>query len=376
MKYLLESSGIFPRFDVIKKKMMIRRADGSLASVNDAVSLVNLHGMSTGPVYPFVEEIAERDPHNPVKDWILSKPWDGVDRLQAYYGTVVATQDYPTQLKPILMYRWALSAVAAATNEGRFSSRGTLTLQGGQGIGKTSWVASLVPAGVLRNELIKRDHHMDGGNKDSIIGAVSHWIVEIGELDSSFKRDIARLKGFLTNDCDKLRRPYARGESEYGRRTVFAATVNDDRFLVDPTGNSRWWTIAVESLNFNHDVDTQQLFAQLYLHVQQGKQWWLQPDEEVMLEAYNKRHRSVSVIQERIMDHIDPSIRSGSGGTQMTASELLAEIGINNPTNIQSKECGAVLRELLGHPKRIQGRDRWRIHKRSQAARERDGGIY
>ena len=45
----------------------------------------------------------------------------------------------------------------------------------------------------------------------------------------------------------------------------------------------------------------------------------------------------------------------------MTAIEVLTAAGIDKPTNQQCKECGGILRELLGNPKRIKGRDKWRI---------------
>ena len=45
----------------------------------------------------------------------------------------------------------------------------------------------------------------------------------------------------------------------------------------------------------------------------------------------------------------------------MTAMQFLTDIGVRYPTNAQCKECGAAFRELLGQPKRVQGRDQWRI---------------
>ena len=133
------------------------------------------------------------------------KPWDGVDRLVSVYATLIHRADFPEKLKQSLMYRWLLSAVAAALKPSGFKARGVLTLQGPQSIGKTSWISALIPDAILREGVLKLDHHLDAGNKDSIITAVCHWIVEIGELDSSFKKDIARLKGFLTADRDKVR---------------------------------------------------------------------------------------------------------------------------------------------------------------------------
>ena len=68
---------------------------------------------------------------------------------------------------------------------------------------------------------------------------------------------------------------------------MFAATVNDDRFLVDATGNSRWWTIAVRLIRYDHDIDLQQLYAQLAAELEGGEQWWLTPKEERQLAEYN-----------------------------------------------------------------------------------------
>lgn len=361
VSHLLEVGDFTARYNVIAKQLELGRTDGSPATMSQIVSFAVLHGLSTRNLHDFVDELAHERSYNPIRDWIESRPWDGQDRLPAFCATIHAVSDYPAGLKEQLMTRWLLSAAAAATFGGEFRTRGVLTLQGEQGVGKTSWIRNLLPAGPLQSHYVKVDHHLDGGNKDSIIGAISHFIVEIGELDSSFRKDIARLKGFLTSNCDKLRRPYAKGETKYPRRTVFAASVNASDFLVDNTGNSRWWTIAVESIDFNHDIDMQQLFAQAAERVAEGVQWWLTPDEEARLTDYNKRHRSLSAISERIRDFYDG--REGNPTASKTPSEVLADIGINNPTNPQARECGAVLRELFGPPTRVQGRDRWKVPK-------------
>ncbi|MBJ6121373.1 VapE domain-containing protein [Sphingomonas mollis] len=334
--------------------------------MNQIASAAMVNGMSTGWLFPFVDEIGQRNPYNPVKDWMLSKPWDSTDRLQPMYDTVVTVEDYPDTLKSTLLYRWLLGATTAALKDGPVPIHGVLTLQGDQGIGKTSWIAKLMPP-AMRKDYIKLDHHLDGADKDSILGCITHFIVELGELDSSFKKDIARIKGFLTNDCDKIRRPYGREEAEYPRKTVFAATVNDDRFLVDATGNRRWWTIAVKELEFKHDIDMQQVFAQLAVDFERGEQHWLTPTEAKALGAYNIRHRSVSAIAERVHGYIDHEMIGYDGGEVKTAIEVLQDLGIPNPSNTQCKECGAVLRELFGPPKRIQGRDKWRMHVRPMA---------
>lgn len=369
IEYLLTHFGIEPRFDVIKKRLDIRRADGSNVSTTTIASLATLNRLNSGWLPQFLEEIGFRHSFNPVRDWILSKPWDGEDRFLELSQTLFETDDYPEGLKTTLLRRWLLSAAKAALADERFRARGVLTFQGPQGIGKTSWIRSLVPAGKIRDQYVLLDHHMDGSNKDSIINAVTHWMVEIGELDSSFRKDIARLKGFLTNDCDKLRRPYGKEVMEYDRRTVFAATVNEDRFLVDQTGNSRFWTISLRGIRHQHDVDTQQVFAQAAACLEQGEQWWLTKVEDRELAEYNRRHQSVSVIAELIAECVND--KPDWEPPYRTAMQVLKFAGIERPTNAQCREAGSILRDLFGPPKRVQGRDQWRVPIRGQEASER-----
>ncbi len=44
-----------------------------------------------------------------------------------------------------------------------------------------------------------------------------------------------------------------------------------------------------------------------------------------------------------------------------TTLEVLEMIGVERPTNPQTKECAGILRTYLGDSKRIQGRDKWRV---------------
>nr|WP_315491063.1 VapE domain-containing protein [uncultured Rhodoferax sp.] len=374
-QYLLDSYNIEIQYNVIKKKLEISIAGhtGSFDNHDNVLltqigSIAALNGFPTSKISDLMVAVADRKQFNPVSGWINSEPWDGTDRLPAFYATLVQSADFPQALKETLMYRWTLSAVAAALKTNGFHARGVLTLQGSQGLGKTAWAASLVSDDELRAQVVLLNHHLDGSNKDSITRAASHWLVEIGELDSSFKKDVARLKGFITADVDKVRRPYGRLDSEYPRRTVFCATVNDTNFLVDSTGNSRWWTIPVERIDFKHGINMQQLYAQLAIDFEKGAQWWLTPEEELILEQHNNAHRVISAVRERILNAVDIAETSRVGLPPMTAIEVLQAIGINFPTNPQCKECAGILRELFGESKKIHGKVCWRVPLRHRQA--------
>lgn len=368
VRHKLTENKITVRYNVIKKGIEIRipglrsTPDNGHNVANAYVhSLAKLNGLSTSHLDQFLGAIADENAFNPAADWIRSKEWDGIDRLEAFYATLTAEDGFLEGLKRRLLYKWLLSVVAAALKESGFRCRGVLTLQGPQGIGKTRWGKSLINDPLLADSLIKTDHHLDGGNKDSLIAAVTHWIVEIGELESSFRRDVARLKGFLTADFDKVRRPYAKVDSEYPRRTVFYATVNQGDFLVDLTGNTRWWTIPVVAVDHDHSIDMQQLFAQLAVDFEAGAEWWLDEEEETMLERQNSRHVSYSLVADRLSAVVDFDRPPNEGDQSFTASELLDYVGLERPTNAQARECGAILRSRFGSPRRSRGRDVWRI---------------
>ena len=372
IRYMLDQNNVTVRYNIIKKRTEVTVPwIAGTAENSDAVAMTHIQSMAskyripTGLVPAMVEAIGDENAYNPAADWMTSKKWDGDDRLHAMFATIVPCEGYPLELRNTLMHKWLLSIAAAATKPDGFKCRGVLTLQGPQGIGKTSWGLSLIDDALLRSKLIKVDHHLDAANKDSLLGVIDHLIGEIGELDSSFRRDVSRLKGFLTSGSDKIRRPYGRVTVEYQRRTVFYATVNASDFLVDGTGNNRWWTIACDRIDFDHGIDMQQLFAQCVTELEAGAIWWLTPEEEQLLNRQNENHRSFSVIRDLLAGVIDLDANGTTSASAMTATEVLQAAGLDRPNNGQAKEAAQLLRQWFGDSKRINGRDKWRIPLRA-----------
>jgi hypothetical protein len=366
--HLLNANGISARYNVIKKRTEISIPglrgvidNGDSVAIAHVKSLMAMHGMANGDARAILDAIANQQPYNPVADWICGKPWDGVDRLPAFYATLETVSDYPVELKEAIMYCWALSAVAAALMPTGFSTRLVLTLQGPQSIGKTRWCLSLVPDPLLRGAVVKTDHHFDGGNKDNIITAARHWIVELGELESSFRKDQERLKGILTRDRDVVRIPYAAADSEWPRRTVFMASANGSDLLSDPSGSTRWGVIAVQSIDYEHDIDMQQLYAQLAVDFEDEKPWWFNKEQEAQLESWNERHQTASIIRDAVAAVIDLVGDDTRETYRLTASETLMLAGIDHPSQAQARECGSILRSKFGPPRKSSGIFRWEL---------------
>ena len=137
---------------------------------------------------------------------------------------------------------------------------------------------------------------IDLDNKDSVIQATGKWITELGELDSTLKREQSALKAFLTSSKDTYRQPYAKVAVNKPRRTSFCATVNPKEFLNDETGSRRYWVVQPESIDVERlkELDEawfQQLWIQVYetLYLQNPQGFRLTDEERKRLEKHNEQ---------------------------------------------------------------------------------------
>ncbi|HSG61069.1 MAG TPA: VapE domain-containing protein, partial [Pseudomonadales bacterium] len=273
---------------VVIPSMRVAEGTEANSAVTYMMSKAIVAGMPHSLVPEFMSMLCAKNPFHPAQQWVNSKPWDGVSRLKDWYATIEARNE---SLKERMMRKWSISCIAALYKAGGVSAHGVLTLLGDQGIGKTSWFLSLTPRGMgfAKDGMILRPD-----NPDSVRQVTAHWMTELGELDATFRKsDIAALKAFVTQDSDTYRLPYARKNTINPRRTVFFASVNDERFLSDNTGNRRYWTIDCVNINYQHDIDMQQLWAEVKTIYDSGEDWYLGNDELFDLNESNEQFMSI-----------------------------------------------------------------------------------
>ena len=244
------------------------------------------------------------------------------------------------------MRKWLIQAVAAAFSPDGIAGQGILTFVGPQNIGKTTWFQRLAPASL---DAILTGHTLDMRSKDSIFIALSYWIVELGELDATFsKSEISALKSFTTQGMDKLRRPYAATESNFGRRTVFGGTVNESQYLNDPTGNRRFWSIEVDGFDLDSGVDMQQLWAEVKTIWVGGENWALNREEMAELNVHNEEFTVADPIEERLAAAFSWSEFGLGNDLWVTATDALMKIGVRDPSKGQTITAGRALKKLNG----------------------------
>ena len=344
------------RYNVIKKKLEIDIPDMEfIADMFEEASLIEIEdrcinmGIPHTKVRDYLKVLARE--YNPVKEWIDSEPWDGTDRLPDFLGSL--TTEESAQLKDMLLKKWLVSCVAAAYEKNGVELEGILVLQGAQGLGKTLWFKRLCD---YNKGWLLEGATLNPSDKDSVKRAVSHWIVELGEIESTFKKsDIDQLKAFVTSRTDELRLPYDRAFTTYQRRTAFYASVNAREFLTDTSGNRRFWVLAVRDINVNHGVNMQQLWAQVKetMYVPGQKNWFLSPDERELLHDSNEAYRTQSSVEDLILEHVNFGSEYAKP-VQMT--KLLRDLGIKAPRMPDFKEASRVLHERGIEPRRSNGK--------------------
>jgi predicted P-loop ATPase len=87
----------------------------------------------------------------------------------------------------------------------------------------------------------------DISSKDDLMVLHRSWIMEWAELDHiTNKKHAGQVKAFLSQSTDLFRVPYGKATEAFPRRCIIVGSTNrDSGFLVDETGNRRFWVIPV-----------------------------------------------------------------------------------------------------------------------------------
>jgi putative DNA primase/helicase len=157
------------------------------------------------------------------------------------------------------------------------------------------------------------------------------------------KTDIARIKSHVTNSRDDIRAPFARKATKIARRTSYIATVNDPRFLVDPTGNRRFWTISIVSINLKHGLDMQQVWAEVAHYMLAGEATWLSDEESELLNESNKEYERIDPLEELFDSHF--TIEGTGNALELTCTEILLAMHCKTDSKSLATQFAYMLRK-------------------------------
>jgi predicted P-loop ATPase len=296
--------------------------------------------------------VAEANPYDPLKDSLpKAAEWDGVSRVRQlffrYYGAVA------TPLLEALSEKFMIQLVARALDPGCQADT-VAVLEGAQGSGKTSSLRIL-------GGPFYTDAALDPHNKDSAALASGFHIIELGELHSLRRADVTALKQFITKTHDDYRPPYGRCTMRFPRHCVFVGTTNDPQYLVDTTGNRRWWPVACGVIDTEAlKRDRTQLFAEARAFFEAGKQWHLSAAEGALAQEETDARMLPDSVAEAIEDYVlgkSPESRPAFMRTQDVCRDVL---GVSADRGLEIKIGNAFRRLKFKRVRvRISGLSRW-----------------
>lgn len=180
-----------------------------------------------------IKVVANRNTFHPVREYLESCKWDGVERVDTLLIDYLGAED--CEYVRTVTHKTLVAAVARVYEPGcKFDYM--LTLSGAQGIGKSTLFDRL------------------GGNwfsdsLTSVTGKESYeqlqgvWIMEMGELSALKKSEVEATKLFLSKREDRYRRAYGERVEQFPRQNIFIGTTNEKQFLRDDTGARRFWVV-------------------------------------------------------------------------------------------------------------------------------------
>lgn len=345
--------------DVAIPERTFSREDIDNLNLSYMSDLCHEYGLGRGMVGQWMNMLGFENEYHPFAEYLDglrgTVPYDPLcPNFEKLLSTLHIEGDQETAV--VFIQRWMISLVAAARGASNF--KGTLVFAGPQSIGKTSWFRNLLP----ERDMFIEGLTLDARDKDSTINATSHLLCELGELDSTFRREISALKAFLSSETDKIRQPYATKASYYPRRTIFCGTVNEQDFLVDQTGNSRFWPVSVRKCNFValsgmwgsgemdqlwHEIDA---MYQAYCDGRPEFRWWLDAVELGMLSKASEDYIKHSPGEAMLRRYFD--FKDGAPLVQfMGKQEILDTIGLREKDNfyqVRSAEVFSAVKRLTG----------------------------
>lgn len=253
-------------------------------------------------------------PFHPVQDYLLSleensdiAPYDLKKVAQDFLGST-------NKLHAEYFMRWAVGAVKRVFEPGCKMDY-VFVLQGSQGQKKSTFFEALASPKWHTSS-------MPDNQKDLTMVAHSVWIQEFAELESmTLKRASGMVKNHISIASDMIRIPYGKTQERKERQSVFAATVNPETFLKDPTGNRRYWVIPLPE-GFKIDIErlktlTDSIWKAAMIAYRDGERNWLEDNMEALSNEANKIHVEVDPWIEVFSYWISRSERYGKNNKSM-----------------------------------------------------------
>lgn len=224
--------------------------------------------------------------YNPIWEFLDNLPkWDGQNHLSQMFSRLPGISS--EQLDFLVI--WFRSAVAHWQQKDKLHANESVpTLIGGQGCGKSTFIARLLPPELREYYL----DHLNLSNKfDKEMALTNNLLVNLDELDAIRPSQQASLKQTLSKIKVNGRTIYGSSQQDRPRYASFVATTNNPHPLSDVTGSRRFICIEIpegQYIDNSGEIDYGQLYAQLMYEVNELKApYWFTNEQVARIQQLN-----------------------------------------------------------------------------------------
>lgn len=280
--YFFEKSFPILRKDIMSERVMVKRDPKS-----QWVDVLNIEGVlkayadAKGMPRTKVREQLDRFIFERQKlEFLCDLPdWDGNDRVAEFAKAIITPRFNSDEVTEIIKH-WG-STIFRRISDSGVQNR-CLILKGNQGLGKDTWVRSMLADFQPYFETTT----LTGTPKDVYELISRLYILHIEEFDQTKSLDIAFIKSIITQPSAFFRESYGRAPSRKNVAVNFVSTANVDDILRDPTGNRRFIVIPVENVTWNYPKSQSgQVLAQFMAHFKAGEHVSLPSPVEIKIKA-------------------------------------------------------------------------------------------
>jgi predicted P-loop ATPase len=320
----------------------------------------------------FIESETVSKDYNPFEEYFQNlKPWDQkTDYFSDFCKTIRC--DDPERLHAV-MKKFLIGSLDCLLVEDSVNDV-CLVFQSGQGSGKSRWMRALLPKEFRSKYLFEGS--IDTRNKDHVEYLSKYWFIHLDELEVLKSGEISAIKSYITRQRISHRKAFGRYTSRMERRASFLGSVNDTKFLTDITGNRRWLVFTIQSANYDHDVDIDGLWSQMYFYWKEGFQHWFDLDEIKAINQVNERYREMSSEEEQLLQLFSfPDNINAAGGNWYSSTDLIMSISLTRTIfagKLDSNKMGRALSKHGKHKKINRGVQRYFAYFEGEDKNEKD----
>ena len=282
--------------------------------------------------------------YNPFEEFVAGLPeWDGVTDHIASVASMVTVRgehDYFARC----FKKWFVGFIAGLFDPEEVNHE-ILVLIGSQGKYKSTFFRHLLPPELRQYSTLKLMN--ESITKDELFKLAQMALVCLEEIDNMKQRELNQLKALTTMSAINERRAYGKFHEHLKHIASFCATGNNLHYLTDRTGNRRFLSFEVISIEVpqQHHYDYAGLYAQAYHLWRTGYRYWFDDEENAELDRHNRQFEEPCIEEELILTYLRrPS--ENEAGEFLTATRIIELIGLYVRTRLSPKRVAMSMNRL------------------------------